>query len=219
MMRTPVDDRPPRWAGRLLTLSLPARDRETIAGDLLEEYREVVLPTRGRWRAQLWYVRQALSLIDGLTLGVALGAVAGAWNLLYTHFDPLADDTPLALLGFYGPLFAAYAIAGFSAARRGGRVLHALRSGATVAFATFVVFFAAILLRVNLYLDAIRHRDDWRSLVAGYHASGFESLRTYANYVYLTGAPLKILVSVAIGAAFGWIGGLVASLGRQRRSV
>ena len=216
MTRSPVEDRPPRWAERLLKIFLRPRDRETIAGDLLEEYREVVLPTRGRFRAQLWYLRQALSLVDGVVLGAALGAVSGAWNLIYTHLDPLAGDTPLALLSFYGPMFAIYAVAGFFAYRRTGRLMQAVKAGATVAFVTFIVFFPAVMLRVNLFLEVISQRSDWRHLVASYHASGFESLRTYANYVYVTGAPFKMLVSVAIGAVFGLIGGLVGIVGRQR---
>ena len=77
-----------------------------MIGDLLEEYREVVLPTRGRVNAQLWYLRQALSLVDGVTLGLGLGAGFGLWNLVATRLDPLAEDTPIALLVFYGPMFA-----------------------------------------------------------------------------------------------------------------
>ena len=53
---------PPRWAQSLLTHMLKARDRESIPGDLLEEYREERLPLRGRTRANLWYLGQILSL-------------------------------------------------------------------------------------------------------------------------------------------------------------
>jgi hypothetical protein len=48
---------PPRWAEHLLRLVLSPRDRESVTGDLLEEYREVAVPTLGR-RARVWYVRQ-----------------------------------------------------------------------------------------------------------------------------------------------------------------
>jgi hypothetical protein len=76
-MHTPVRDEPPRWVEYLLRVFLKSRDRETIVGDLFEEYREVACPTRGRFRAQLWYVRQALSLVDGVTLGNARRRVRG----------------------------------------------------------------------------------------------------------------------------------------------
>lgn len=112
-------------------------------------------------------------------------------------------------------MFMAWGLAGFAAARRSGRVVEAIKVGATVAFATFVVFDVANLVRVNLFLEAIRHRADWQNLVVRFHASGFESLRAFANYDYVTGAPLTILVASMIGASTGLIGGLSASVGRR----
>ena len=52
---------PPRWLEWTLLLFLPARDRETVSGDLLEEYREEQLPRLGTMRANLWYLRQSMS--------------------------------------------------------------------------------------------------------------------------------------------------------------
>jgi hypothetical protein len=49
---------PPRWAEALLRVLLPADKAETVLGDLLEEYREVVRPSRGALRANTWYVAQ-----------------------------------------------------------------------------------------------------------------------------------------------------------------
>jgi hypothetical protein len=54
---------PPWWAEALLRALLPARDRETVPGDLLEEYRESVALLRGRLIANRWYVRQVASVI------------------------------------------------------------------------------------------------------------------------------------------------------------
>jgi len=54
---------PPHWAETALRSSLDARDRETISGDLLEEFRESVLPEQGLFRARLWYVWQIATLI------------------------------------------------------------------------------------------------------------------------------------------------------------
>ena len=53
---------PPRWAERLLESLLPARDRQTVIGDLREEYLEEILPGSGPLRANLWYLRQLASL-------------------------------------------------------------------------------------------------------------------------------------------------------------
>jgi hypothetical protein len=212
----PVVDRPPRWAEWLLRAMLEPRDRDTISGDLLEEYREVIVPRRGRLRANLWYVRQALSLVNGVTLGLALGLVFSVWNLVVTSLMPLVDDSPLALAGFYGPMFQMWGLAGWMAARRTGHLAAAVKTGATVAFVTFVVFDAALILRVNLFLEIIKHRDDWQNMVASFPASGFASFRGYVNYVYITGSPLTILIGTVIGTGCGLIGGLVAALAPQR---
>jgi hypothetical protein len=53
---------PPRWAEWLLRSALRPFDRDSISGDLLEEYREVRRPTLGMWRADLWYVKHVLSV-------------------------------------------------------------------------------------------------------------------------------------------------------------
>jgi hypothetical protein len=81
---------PPHWLETLLLRSLPARDREIISGDLLEEYREVRLPRLGALRANLWYARQLISFLIVRSFGAstmralltwmsALTALAGMW--------------------------------------------------------------------------------------------------------------------------------------------
>ncbi len=60
---------PPRWLERVLCLFLPACDRETISGDLLEEYREEQLPRFGLLRANIWYLRQSISFASIRILG------------------------------------------------------------------------------------------------------------------------------------------------------
>src|SRR4051812_23285462 len=49
---------PPAVAQALLDLSLPVDARETVSGDLLEEYRDARIPALGQLRADLWYWRQ-----------------------------------------------------------------------------------------------------------------------------------------------------------------
>jgi len=49
---------PPAIPQALLHLLLPIDSRETVSGDLLEEYREARLPALGRLRADFWYWRQ-----------------------------------------------------------------------------------------------------------------------------------------------------------------
>ena len=52
---------PPAWGEAVLRALLPPRNRETVSGDLLEEYVEAILPSRGVLRAKLWYMRQVAS--------------------------------------------------------------------------------------------------------------------------------------------------------------
>src|SRR6476619_197649 len=49
---------PPAVAQALLDLLLPVDARETVSGDLLEEYRDARTPALGRVRADFWYSRQ-----------------------------------------------------------------------------------------------------------------------------------------------------------------
>ncbi len=58
----PDHRKPPQWAESLLVLLLKPGDRETISGDLLEEYREERLPRLGHARAYFWYIRQVFSV-------------------------------------------------------------------------------------------------------------------------------------------------------------
>lgn len=48
---------PPRWAESLLRTMLRPQDRDSISGDLLEEFRESIIPAHGAG-ANAWYIRQ-----------------------------------------------------------------------------------------------------------------------------------------------------------------
>lgn len=72
---------PPRWAEVLLERLLPECIRETVVGDLHEEYIESALPRKGRFGASLWYLRQVASfatwsLKEGSSMGKMLVAVS-----------------------------------------------------------------------------------------------------------------------------------------------
>jgi hypothetical protein len=88
----------------------------------------------------------------------------------------------------------------------------AVVAGAIVALITFAVFYCAILLRINLFLDVLRRRDDWGRLVALFPSSGFRNFRAFVNYDYAVGAPLKLAVATVIGALTGLAGGLCGAI-------
>ena len=144
---------------------------------------------------------------DALALGLVLGAVFSVANAISAYIAPLEDDTLPALAAFYGPMFVAWGVAGFLAGRSSGRITDGMKTGTLVALATFVVLTIVVIVRVNLSLAVVSQRPDWRSLVARFESSGFSSLRSYVNYIYVTGAPFKIFVATSIGAVFGFLGG------------
>jgi hypothetical protein len=74
-------------------------------------------------------------------------------------------------------------------------------------------------VRVNVFLDTVRHRADWQDLGARCEASGFESLSAFVNYDFIVAAPVTLFVPAVIGATIGFIGGLAALAGRGRPQV
>ena len=54
----PQSTHPPRWADAWLLTLLPLRDRDTVSGDLMEEYREKIRPRRSQLAADAWYLGQ-----------------------------------------------------------------------------------------------------------------------------------------------------------------
>ena len=65
---------PPAWAEAVLRALVGPRNRDTITGDLLEEYREVIAPARSRFGARTWYLRQVVSFVS---LGGLIRALRG----------------------------------------------------------------------------------------------------------------------------------------------
>src|SRR5215472_7340333 len=77
---------PPRWAEAFLRSILKPRDRETVSGDLLEEFRESAIPSMGLVRARFWYVRQVASLTDLPSLGGILSPMHWVGVMLAVQF-------------------------------------------------------------------------------------------------------------------------------------
>jgi hypothetical protein len=102
-----ISNMPPRWLERLLLLTLSPRNRETVSGDILEEYREEQLPRRGEVLANLWYLRQVagfalICIFGGPKLKKVLAcmclfvAAAGIWLAVKTSSATMAisSDQP-----------------------------------------------------------------------------------------------------------------------------
>jgi hypothetical protein len=152
-------------------------------------------------------------LVDApLVFGLIVGLVFGAANLVHTWLYPVEDDTVWVVLRFYGPMFFLWGLASFRAARRTGRWVSGVTAGAIVAFSTFSVFEVFVLTRINLFLGELTSRPDWQDMMMRFRGSESDSLRLFVNLDYLKGAPFKLGVSCAIGAAMGVIGGSIGWL-------
>src|SRR5215467_7782266 len=73
---------PPTWAESLLRLLLTSKDRESVSGDLLEEYRESIVPALGVWR----YLLDTLVPIHYTPGVIALRSAVMSWALIATFF-------------------------------------------------------------------------------------------------------------------------------------
>jgi hypothetical protein len=107
----------PAWAETLLRLLLPPKDRETVLGDLLEEYRETIIPTLGP-AANRWYLRQVGSFLlrASWLWGAVLGAALVIRYLLDTSIPPTNYWLRATVLTY--TIMAACLLAGFTAAWR-----------------------------------------------------------------------------------------------------
>lgn len=187
---------PPRWAESLLRVFLKSRDFESVSGDLLEQYRDSILPARGELRSNLWYVGQVFTFLSpGARLFAALFSAQFLLRTALDWFLPPTDfhfrSTVSTVLGV-GTLVAA----GFCAAWRSRSLVTGAISGSLTAGIASIISIvgAAVML-------AIWH--DPKTMAAIRGSGGFEEVLSL---------PLLMILP---GALFGACGGL-ASAGLQR---
>jgi len=184
---------PPRIAEALLRLTLPPHERDTVSGDLLEEYRECVYPERGRVRANLWYVGQILGFLHWDTRLSA--ALLGAATIARTALDWRVPTVDFHTRASVSTAIAAGLLcsAGFSASWRSqspwtgafaGVVSSATAAGVSVA-GTIVLF--------------IRYRDPV-TLAAIQRSGGLPEALTLPVLLILPG-----LCLAGVGGIAGWL--------------
>ena len=141
--------RPPQWAETILRLLLKPEDRESVSGDLLEEYRDTIVPARGS-AADLWYVRQVASFLWRASR--AWGAILGGALIIRYLFDtlvPVTDYLVRARIVTY-TIMAGCVLAGFSTAWR----TRSVRAGVLASFtaatigALFSIAGTAVMLAI-----------------------------------------------------------------------
>jgi hypothetical protein len=190
---------PPHWAESLLRMLLPPEDRDSVSGDLLEEYRESIVPALGG-KADGWYVRQVAGYV--LRKAWIWGAVVGAILVTRYLFDTLAPVryTP----GVVHPRSAimSYALMGTFALGSGWQAWRSghLRSGVLVALAT-AAFGGALSAAGTVACLAIWH--DPETLEAVRNSGGLAEA--------LWGVPLLLVPIGLITGATGAIAGRLAN--------
>ena len=117
------------WTMAVLSLLMPPDEAETVAGDLIEEYRDTVYPAVGKWRADFWLARQVAGFVwrVALTWGL-LVAVLIAGRFAADTFAPPASYSTRSFFTTWSSILL-YLLAGAWGARRTGR----LRAGVLLA--------------------------------------------------------------------------------------
>ena len=183
------DARPPRWAEAILRLLLKPEDRESVSGDLLEEYRETIVPALGS-AAGRWYVRQVASFL--FRASWTWGAILGAALIIRYLFDtlaPPADYLMRARILTY-TIMAACALPGFYSAWRA----RSMPAGMLISISAATIGALLSIVGTGVML-AIWH--DPVTLDAWRRSGGLDEA--------LIDVPLKL---VAIGATLGFAGAL-----------
>ena len=183
-------DTPPAWAEVILRWTLPVRDRETVSGDLIEEYRDSVLAARGKRGADRWYVRQVAGFVGRAyaLFGVALAA-AIVLRDFFDWFAPPNDFYPRSVMTTWFAL-ALYAIAGFWAAWRTRSLASSLIAAVTIAVVATVL--ESI---VNGAFLALMH--DPQTLAAIRSSGGIEEAFTIPLITLVPGAFAAVIGAVA----------------------
>ena len=226
---------PPRWAEGMLIRLLRPSDRETIPGDLAEEYQETILPGRGAWRADVWYLRQIASLawhlvarsrtraaqdtrygaVLGLTLAIAAFVINVVMPLLPAPpavWQRTLDAVPYAAGWIAVGLL--WGVAGFLAYRRTAELGAAARAGAIAALVSMAITMLAFVAIDNLFLDIVSRQPE---KIWGFQHSHAPSMRAYVNQGLVRGFCFALPIQTAIGGLFGLLGGAAGRLRAVRR--
>lgn len=154
---------PPQWAESLLQLFLSAADRDSISGDLLEEFRESIVPALGAG-ANRWYVRHVAWYV--LRATAPWGALIAAIGITRHLFDTLAPIhyTPgvIALRStiMSWALTATFAVCGCWQAWRTAQ----WHAGVVAAFATAVLGGVLTVLGTVVCLAVWHDPEIWRAI-------------------------------------------------------
>ena len=189
---------PPVWAERVLCWMLPVDDRETVPGDLLEMYRDTIVPMRGRAAADRWYVGQVLGFAwRSAWVWITLFSAAQIARTALDWFIPVSDFGPRSM-GSTAIAASILIAAGFLIAWRTRTLVSAALVGAGIAFVAAIASAVVAVAMLIVWHDP--------STVARIDASGG------------LGEALTMPVFLILpGLVLGLAGGIAAMTGRRLR--
>jgi hypothetical protein len=197
-MMTDLSVRPPEWAEGLLHMVLRRADRESVSGDLLEEYRAAIVPARGECAGDAWYVRQVSWYVWRATWFWAL--LFGGQFVARGVYDwtvPTHDFHVRAAFSTQFGVVTLLVLALWASWRSGsfaaGPVLAALTSQMAAVFSV-----SASLLALALLRDSAGHLD--RAIA---ESGGIEEMY---------GLPFMMIIPALI---IGTVGGAIGSVSRR----
>ena len=148
-----LESAPPRWAEAALRLLLAPADRESVPGDLLEAYRDTIVPSRGPAAADRWYLQQVAGFAwRSLWVWIVLIAAADMWRISVDWFVPTSDFKLRSAITTFTAV-TLFSAAGFAAAWRARSIAAATLAGFVTSTATALLSVAGALLLLAIWHD------------------------------------------------------------------
>jgi len=141
---------PPAAARSLISVLTPHRTRDSIIGDLLEEYHASQVPAHGRRAADLWFWRQAFGFVvhSSMAPGLAVAAILTTRTLVDVA-APAADLSARAWVTTVSSMFV-FAWSGLLLGRSTGRTAGAVVLALTSSVIATIVGAAAALTAMGI---------------------------------------------------------------------
>ena len=220
---------PPEVAQLILHALLPADARESVAGDLLEEYRDSRVPAAGELRADLWYWRQvggmwlraywwlAVPVLLLLVVSDVFNTFRAPSGASYLDGLPKLVLAVISPLGVVGLLALTTAYGSWRTQRwQGGLV-------AAVGISVLAWLFAAAWWGATVYpfaqVQQVNpywvHAWQWSTHRAAQHSD-----ETFLHWIFWDNVGALIIGGIVLfGASFvcGGIGAILAGISSQRR--
>jgi hypothetical protein len=154
-MTEPLSDaNPPAGGEPFLRFFLKPTDRDSVSGDLLEEYREMVLAGRDRAAADRWYLRQVAGFLWRATWAWAtLLAVFTLGRSALDVFLPPASFATRATVTTYGHI-AIFIALGFHSAWRGRSLADSVAAVVSTQIMANLMIFAGSLAFLGIWHDS-----------------------------------------------------------------